>query len=281
MTPLAHRIVKDFTRPVKDRLFHDQKFASFLATNEIHCFETSKVFRFAWDIGGKVIKAPDLAPGLFLPANNTWVEWYDEENKVRIGMLIANGKDDTYHIRQVMEDNTGARLQDWQVGVTKDFAHIKKKIGENAERAFRKFAEATDSDYETEVKKFMARTTAAMMGFLCMINQPQTIRQKSHLPHAGLQRDLARSMGMHGKFPLRAWTELSIDMTPKDHAGEDVEARLSGRKCLHWVKSHLRFFSNGEWTIVEEHWRGDPALGIKQSRYVLTDKKHKLERISV
>jgi hypothetical protein len=89
------------------------------------------------------------------------------------------------------------------------------------------------------------------------------------MPHAGLQRKLAQSMNMTGKFPLHAWTEILLEVTPPaTENGQVREARLSGAKALHYVRKFVRTrFARKEY--VKGHWRGDPALGLKQSRYTV------------
>ena len=47
---------------------------------------------------------------------------------------------------------------------------------------------------------------------LALINSPKVIGRRQHLPHAGLERKLTKSMGMTGKFPLHAWTEIFLDI---------------------------------------------------------------------
>jgi hypothetical protein len=46
------------------------------------------------------------------------------------------------------------------------------------------------------------------------------------------------------------------------------EAHYTGEKCLHFCRSHLRV-RNGRLEQVKAHWRGNPSLGIKQTRYKL------------
>jgi hypothetical protein len=35
------------------------------------------------------------------------------------------------------------------------------------------------------------------------------------------------------------------------------------------VRSHLRHYRDGKVTVIPAHWRGDPALGIKRTRYLV------------
>jgi hypothetical protein len=107
-----------------------------------------------------------------------------------------------------------------------------------------------------------------LVALLAMINTPRVVGRRQHMPHAGLQKALARARQMVGKSPLRAWSEIVLEVTPPDlHHDEDPrELRLSGAKALHFVRAHLRI-RLGHLELVSSHWRGDPALGIKQTRY--------------
>lgn len=109
-----------------------------------------------------------------------------------------------------------------------------------------------------------------LWAILAIINTPRLIGRKQRMPHVGLQRALARAKGLTGKFPLRAWTELKLTVSAigREADGRVHEARLTGDKCLHWCRAHLRV-RLGRLEIVREHERGNPALGIKQTRYRL------------
>lgn len=98
-----------------------------------------------------------------------------------------------------------------------------------------------------------------------LINTPGLIGLRQHDPHRGLARKLAALRG--GSYPLQAWSEVVLKhQTQIAEPGE----RLSGatfHKCLHFVRSHLRHYRDGRVTVIPAHWRGDPALGIKRTRY--------------
>jgi hypothetical protein len=98
---------------------------------------------------------------------------------------------------------------------------------------------------------------------LDLINTPGLIGLKQREIHKGLARDLSRV----GRYPLLAWSEVVLKhQTRRAEPGE----RLSGatyHKCLHFVRSHLRHYRDGGVTVIPAHWRGDPALGIKRTRY--------------
>jgi hypothetical protein len=115
------------------------------------------------------------------------------------------------------------------------------------------------------------------MAAVALINTPRVIGRQQHMPHAGLQRALARSKGMVGKFPLRAWTEIKLEVRPPVHAEGFHEARLSGTRALHFCRAHLRV-RRGQIEYVTHHWRGDASIGIKRSRYAMVPEKKQSNR---
>jgi hypothetical protein len=102
---------------------------------------------------------------------------------------------------------------------------------------------------------------------LAIINTPKIVFQRMHLPHAGLQRRLARAHNMPGKYPLQAWHEVLLRVSvPVEFADKSKDAYLTGTKALHFCRAFLRV-RLGQLELVHAHWRGNPALGIKQTRY--------------
>jgi hypothetical protein len=106
---------------------------------------------------------------------------------------------------------------------------------------------------------------------LALINSPRIIGRHQHMPHERAERDKLKDMKLVGKFPLRAWTEIILKVAlPDDRSGEaSTEAHLTGERCLHFCRSHIRV-RMGLIEYVAGHWRGNPALGMKRSRYVVT-----------
>ena len=97
-----------------------------------------------------------------------------------------------------------------------------------------------------------------------LINTPGIVGMKQRTPHTGLARKLAR-IGV-GSYPLRAWSEVTVKTHTVVDDGE-YESGATFRKCLHFVRAHRRHYRDGRESIVRAHWRGDPALGIKRTRY--------------
>ena len=111
---------------------------------------------------------------------------------------------------------------------------------------------------------------AGLYAALALINTPKVIGRRQHMPHSGIQRRLAAANGTAGKVPLHAWTEIVLEVwPPKVDDSTPHEARLTGAKALHFCRQHLRV-RLGKLELVSSHWRGDPAVGIKRSRYRVT-----------
>src|SRR5262249_29716721 len=107
----------------------------------------------------------------------------------------------------------------------------------------------------------------AVLTNLAIINTPHIIGRTTHLPHTGLQKHLARAFKMPGKYPLQPWHEVKLHVVvPSEFGGGEVEGHLTGERALHLCRSYLRI-RLGQLELVHSHWRGNPALGIKQTRY--------------
>ena len=123
-----------------------------------------------------------------------------------------------------------------------------------------------------DVRKF-GKPTARIDDFihyalLALINTPRVIGQRTHWPHERLEREKLKKLNLVGKFPLRAWTEIILKIAQQDNrTGEPSEEHhLTGERCLHFCRTYLRV-RLGMIEYVEGHWRGNPALGMKRSRY--------------
>ena len=134
---------------------------------------------------------------------------------------------------------------------------------------------ATKNQIQTEkiLRDFGLPPMGALMAYaelaMILINSPHIIGRRQHMPHAGLERQLTRGLA-GGKFPLHAWTEIKLQVAKPVEIddGEPHEAHLTGRRALHFVRKHIRI-RLGQLEYVSAHWRGDPSIGIKRSRYTV------------
>jgi hypothetical protein len=264
MTPLAHLIAKDATLPVKERQFGDACRRLRLLDN-LHFFDVTAIeeaamglARQAWD---RWASKKDLGVGrlAFLPAPRVWLEVNDPRGRAA---LMLEQDDDNF-----------ARVT-FVIGYLQDHELMWNEVGR---------IPLVGCDDTPGIYRYRADLQEHRLGFeqriptiysmLAMINTPRIIGRRQHLPHAGLQRDIARSKGLVGKYPLHAWHELVLEVAPPVHEdGQLHEAHLTGEKALHFVRCHLRI-RLGMLELVSAHWRGNGALGIKQTRYRVIDRR--------
>jgi hypothetical protein len=251
MTPLAHHLVKQLLVRKSKQEFDDQ--ADVMASmSDIHCFELSEVQNMAFDLGiDAACKGVDLVQSSFLPAPKTWIEWQtplgreayllSQQRPRDIIWVIGCGRFGSRHMGYLCWDDLGPKFTNLELGLC--------KIGEPAS----------------------IEMSATLCGALAMINTPRVIGRRQHMPHRGLERGLLKAKPAVGMFPLRGWTELKLEAfyQRRDETGRLHEAHLTGEKCRHFCRAHLRI-KLGQVEFVGAHWRGNAALGIKQTRYRLT-----------
>jgi hypothetical protein len=249
MTPLAHLIVKDSLQPKASRRFTDQ--CGLLGRlDDIHCFDVSDVREAACDLAIEMHRKVIPERIAFLPAPRTWIEWREDE--ARIGALIEIAKND-----ESVAFVRFALAQPGKFGsVDGGLLHLFSSP--------RKFG-ATSHPAGAEDRAITLR----LYGYLALINTPRFVGRVTHIPHAGLQKRIAAARGMTGKFPLKAWTEIKLSITPPEYSGGHSDGRLTGERALHFCRAHLRI-RLGQLEMVKAHWRGDASMGIKQSRYKLS-----------
>jgi hypothetical protein len=252
----------------------------------IHCFECSELFDAAGDMALTFTKARLAGKDklAFLPAPKTWIEWrnpiapcHQHPNGTvgRMGaLLIEEGEYADVWLAHAIPGGTGPDV----------FASFP---------GYFRMPLSGNPDMETfnvsaELQEFIDGHMVAnlhgpfLYALLAMINTPRVIGRRQHMPHAGLQRKLARAKGMVGKYPLHAWHEVKLEVTPprldRSATGEPHETRLTGAKARHFCRAHLRV-RLGALELVSPHWRGDPALGIKQTRYRVVKPERELEPV--
>jgi hypothetical protein len=116
-----------------------------------------------------------------------------------------------------------------------------------------------------EIPKWQNHGIAFCTLALDLINTPGLIGLRQHDPHRGLAKRLATA----GSYPLQGWSEITLKHQTKLAGPCEQPTGTTFHKCLHFVRSHLRHYQSGKVTVIPAHWRGDPALGIKRTRYRL------------
>lgn len=104
-----------------------------------------------------------------------------------------------------------------------------------------------------------------VLSMLAIINTPRIVGRDVFQPH----RQLARLwMTQLKKTPLNAWHELKLNIAKPADIDDDEPhaAQITGRRALHFCRAHLRV-RLGRLEFVTSHYRGDPSLGEKLTRY--------------
>lgn len=263
MTPLAHRIVRELTFSVRDRKFVDHGGILKLVSG-MHCFEATDVFEMAHDLAKQMQNKERIPDDVlaFLPADKTWIEWRTR-NGHRLGVLLVLHESGDFADAFPVVEGKKLTPDEGKVFSSEGSPLMLNPVGlRQAFPGFEGFLGSLDHSFTW---------MGIIYGLLALINTPRVVGRKQHMPHLGLQRDLLRHQKAIGSFPLHAWTELTLDCRPPEDLSdaEGYDAHLTGRKCLHFCRAHLRL-RNGRVEFVSAHWRGDGSLGIKQTRYRLT-----------
>lgn len=255
MTPLAMRIVKEQTLPLAARRY-DDRIGLIPRMDDIHCFEVSDILPLAEELDAGFSANGYDARLTFLPAPRTWIEGRFEAGYLkgrRIGMLLEQ-RDDRVTVAIASEYSAGSE------GMPRDYTI---HLGDGSQKSRRQIVLAgAEAGWGGDLP---------ILALLTIINLPRLVGRKQHLPHSGLQKRLSKAKGVTGRYPLHAWTELKLSAAEalREADARVHEARLSGEKCHHFCRSHLRVKS-GRVELVRAHWRGNPALGIKRTRYNIT-----------
>jgi hypothetical protein len=278
MTPLARQFAEQLILPVKDRL-PNWKDTSFLreSLEDTHFFECTLVEPLIWILHEQLVAKFDtelFRNLMFLPAPKTWIEYHCPYDG-RMGFLcqthpsgkmaiITAWKGDpewSYFILGVIHFHDCTFLT--RDNFLQDLKDKGEDVSQNIEKPwpFGELAVPREEAINTLLRRLML--------FVLLINTPRIIGRRQFMPHRAFEKRMIAAKPMIGSFPLHAWTELKLEVSrPPEFDGEIHEDHLTGKKALHFVRKHLRIRrGNLEW--VRAHWRGDAALGIKQTRYAV------------
>jgi len=272
MTPLAHRIVKQLLLPPRKRSIRDH-IGLLSVMDDVHCFECTEIqplitdlfFSENGDDSVEMLRATGeaLIDGkCFLPAPKTWIEV--DAAHGREGRLLVERDGWIWCALAFENDDRGTpavapQCWCWRIEDGRPL------VFGTADRFDGTIEPSDPNSY------FDTATAYTTMGKLALINTPKVIGRRQHMPSARLERKLLARRSEIGKFPLHAWTEIKLEVTrPPQDVSDDpsIEAHLTGQKAYHFCRAHLRI-KNGRVEFVRSHWRGDPSLGIKRSRYVV------------
>jgi hypothetical protein len=301
MTPLAQELVEDLHSRIHIRReagageteasYKQLRGLLLTMVRECKFFDCTEVMPLAFSLGEKIYAAFEEFDRIdqrlaFLPAEWTWVEAADARPQA------------TYRAAHVFYAEHGVTVIAHRFLVTYETPRPKNKprvwivvkheplpLVHSGLRPQRYKADAFTGDICISKAQLAAaadnhgRSNAVDFlhyALLALINTPRVIGQRMHYPHQRLEREKLARLKLVGKFPLRAWTEIILKVAPPDdRSGEpSQEGHLTGERCLHFCRTYLRV-RLGMLEYVDAHWRGNPALGMKQSRYRLELEKPK------
>lgn len=263
MTPFAHEIVKDSLQPIRDRRF-GSVVSDLRLLDGVHFFECSAVGDAAVDLGNDLMRRGFSEKLAFLPAPRTWIE-FAVPGEGRVALLLEEFSDTEATVQVLGSDDAAIRSTRWPNPVCLLPLRGNPNLGR---------WQPSSSTLLIDGHRQFGQVVTTLYGFLAMINTPRVIMRRQHMPHRGLERRLVAARGALGSWPLQGWSEIRLEVRPPDISEEEHEAHFTGAKALHFVRAHLRI-RLGRLELVSAHWRGDGALGIKQSRYVVVPSKRR------
>lgn len=308
MTPLAMKVAHELAIPLAKRTMDDRAQVLSLINQDLHCFEATAIAKAVHEAMEAENLWPDvesMAPRMFLPSPVTWLEmkyggqwlaWVLEdigEGWFRMS-LVQDGFSlpvSEFRARSILEAGDRIEQKDLTENVVMGDRAIEEKTTLSVEKILamphqgQKALEAKVGMLDLAAKKLdrerryldfaidtmsdplIKHGIATCILMLDLINTPGLIGLRQHDPHRGLARKLQAYRS--GSYPLRGWSE--VVLKHQTRIADDVEHPTGAtyHKCLHFVRSHRRHYRNGHVSIIPAHWRGDPALGIKRTRYRL------------
>lgn len=235
MTPVAHAIAKQaMLKPRKRKPVRSADTRELLSPEEvvsdIHCFECTEVIDLAFDLSDSGRVWGLSQERFFLPSPKTWIEHKDADGRHAI-LLHEN----PFRCQFILESDDRFLVK--TIDLTED--------GEDGERG--------------------RALTGLVFGLLAIINTPQIVCRDEYQPNRGLMRLWMKRFRKH---PLHAWHELKLRVNKPIEIDDDEPhaAQIGGQRALHFCRAHLRI-RLGRLEFVTSHWRGDPSLGTKLTRY--------------
>lgn len=275
MTPIAKFILDQLMmKPSKrkDSIRTFEKHLKMMLEN-VHFFECSKIISLSDELSEKIgaYNHNDIVeffgPYLFMPAPKCWIEVEDFKGIGPLAFFVETvnkvmGLDQAQVVMIVPERNFN-EINLFPLGIIRQDSAI------GIDAAGREtFLKQRRDGNENEVTIMMQGWLFTVQNFLFLINQPRIIGKVVHPVHKGLAKNW-KATG--ARYPLQGWTEIKLEVSkpPEIDDGEPHQAHLTGHRALHFVRKFIRI-RRGKMEYVSSHWRGDPNLGIKQKRYIVT-----------
>lgn len=211
---------------------------------------------------------------IFFPSEKTWIEWEDDQGKM--GMFfeghqasVTEGLGFWAHSRHGTDPQVVPCFVDTPryalAFKPEQHRQLLLKKAEGNVGATNKVRDAfKDMTFESQMKIQGSFDTVkpVIWAVLALINSPKIIRQ-----HPIDQSKLNKRRQALGRYTFHPHHEvrLNVDKHIIDTASGETDG---ASRCLHFVRAFLRF-RLGQYELVRPHWRGDPALGIRDTHYAV------------
>lgn len=202
-------------------------------------------------------KLAAAAPFIFFPAIDSWIEWEDEQGKLG---FYFHGKQESVTegfgfltVQRHDEDNP--------VMLPLSFDTPGYRLEANP-------APSTTFQQRLTFGAAAVQVKPVVFAILALINSPKLIRQRP----IDVSR-INKKRASLGRYCFHPHHEVRLDVDKR------IISTVSGSgdgtsRALHFVRTHLRF-RRGQYELVRPHWRGDPAMGIRDASYRIDRKNSK------
>jgi hypothetical protein len=205
-------------------------------------------------------KLAGAAPYIFFPSNNTWIEWQDERGHLGFyfygpGNSVTDGQG--FLTIQDYKEERPAMTLPMRYGVPQYMLEANP-------------APSTDLQTRIAFGQTTAMVKPLIFAMLAMINSPKVVRATEiDVSRINKKRQALGRYCFHPHHEVRLDIDKRVVKTVTGHGD-------GASKALHFVRAHLRFIPTmGQYVLVQPHWRGDPALGIRDTHYRVDRKNSK------
>lgn len=206
------------------------------------------VMALAYNLAVDADKLVGASPYIFMPAFRSWIEWSDDTG--RMGFFFDGDDRSVTHGMGFWASQKFTDDEPVLVGSRFDIPGYELGL----------IPAGLDMDSVIRVQGNLNKFRPIVWAVLALINSPKIIRQRE----IDQRRINRRRQGL-GRYAFHPHHEVRLNVDK--HIIETVRGEGDGAsRALHFVRTHLRF-RRGQYELVSPHWRGDPALGIRDTSY--------------
>lgn len=264
MTPLGHQVLKQLLLPATRRSFVDDGMV-LPQMDDVHYFDCRSVGDVAFELAYDK-RFDDLREKTaFLPARKTWIEVKSLDMDVGFLLIVDNDQVKVWSVVRGVDAAFGGESRFRSSKVVQNLEMRSSRLGDFRVIDFSGWRDVPG--FDDIMADYAGIFAPVLISSLVLINSPRAVDRRLNEPHAGLRRQLERMANGKKQFRIHRWTKILLELEPRSSGGAASEgAVLTGARAKHFVRQYLRTRS-GELERVSEHWKGDPALGLKLSTY--------------